>query len=190
MTTIPEYFAGAAVEVVIFGIAGGILYRFWKGASFLPQRKILLPFNKGVVLEGDRVIKVLDSGTHWLKPSQTIVPLDIRSRPFQTTPRELLTADKQGIRIRFDGEYKVFDAALFITESRDGYAALYLALEREIALAVAEWNRAELLHGQVSPSDRVRERVEPRAAQLGISISYLEVSDMIPIAWMQQSSEQ
>jgi len=190
MATVVEYFAGAAVEVVIFGIAGGVLYRVWRTAAFLPQRKTLLPFNKGVLLEGERVVKVLEPGSYWIKPRQTLVPLDTRTRPFQTNIRELLTADKQGIRIRFDGEYKIVDPALFVTESRDSHAALYLAIEREIALAIPEWNRAEILTGQVATADRVRERVEPRAAQLGACISHLQVSDLIPIAWGLRSSQE
>jgi hypothetical protein len=52
MATVLEIFAGAAVEVVIFGVAGAVLYRVWRGASFLPQRKKLLPFNKGSDLGG------------------------------------------------------------------------------------------------------------------------------------------
>jgi regulator of protease activity HflC (stomatin/prohibitin superfamily) len=190
MTTLIEYFAGAAVEVVIFGVAGGILYRVWRGASFLPQRKTLLPFNKGVVLEGERVIKVLDPGSHWVKPRQSLVPVDVRARPFQTSPRELLTADNQGIRIRFSGEYRVIDPALFVLASTDGHGAFYLALEREIALTIAESKRAEILEATISPADRIKERIEPRTSQLGIAVSHLEVSDLIPIAWEQHSSAQ
>ena len=189
MATVLEFLAGTAVEAVIFGVAGGVLYRVWRGAAFLPQRKTLLPFNKGVVLEGERVVKVLDPGSHWIKPGQTIVSVDVRPRPFQMPPRELLTSDRQGLRIRLHGEYKVNNPELFVRESSDGHAALYLSLDREIALAVAESERMEILEIRVSPADRVRERIEPRAAQLGIIITHLEVSELLPIAWMQTASE-
>jgi regulator of protease activity HflC (stomatin/prohibitin superfamily) len=190
MSTVPEIVAGTAVEVVIFGVAGGILYRVWRGASFLPQRRTLLPFNRGVVMDGERVVKVLDPGSYWIKPRQTIVPVDVRPRPFQTTPRELLTADKQGLRIRFSGDYRVVDPALFVSGTSDGHAAMYLSLEREIGRAVAELDRAEILDSQISLADRTRERIEPRAAELGIVINHLEIADLIPIAWVQRACEQ
>jgi regulator of protease activity HflC (stomatin/prohibitin superfamily) len=187
MASLTEILAGTAVEVVIFGVAGGVLYRVWRGASFLPQRRTLLPFNKGVVLEGERVVKVLDSGTYWVKPKQTIVPVDVRPRPFQMPSRQLLTADGQGLQIRLEGEYKVVDPRLFVLESSDGHAAFYLSLDRETARAIGELERAEILTSRVSPADRIRERIEPRAAQLGVAITHLDVSDLIPIAWLQSA---
>ena len=150
----------------------------------------MMPFNKGVVLEGERVIRVLGSGRHWIKPRQTIIAVDIRQRPFRIDDRELLTEDRQGIRIRLNGEYQVHDPAVFIQASSDGHAAFYLSIEREIPLAVAEVNRADLLERPALLADRIRERIEPRAAQLGITLNYLGVSNLIPIAWAQQSWEQ
>jgi regulator of protease activity HflC (stomatin/prohibitin superfamily) len=189
MSSIAEIVAGTAVEVVIFGVAGGVLYRVWKQASFLPQRKTLLPFNRGVLLEGEHVVKVLEPGSYWIKPKQTFVPVDVRPRPFQMSPRELVTSDGRGLRIRFNGAYQIVEPALFLQESSDGFAALYLSLEREIAHTVAELDQADILAGRVSPTDRVKERIEPRATQLGIAVSHLEVSDLLPIAWAQQSFE-
>jgi regulator of protease activity HflC (stomatin/prohibitin superfamily) len=185
LSSIPEILAATAVEVVLFGVAGGILYRVWRGAHFLPQRKTLMPFNKGVILEGEEVVKVLDPGSYWISPRQTIVPVDVRPRPFQMPLRDLLTSDRQGVRIRLHGEYKVSHAELFIRESSDGHAAFYLSLDREVALAVAECDRAELLQHPGSAADRIRERIEPRAAQLGIVLTHLDISDLLPIVWMQ-----
>jgi regulator of protease activity HflC (stomatin/prohibitin superfamily) len=187
MVTVAEILAGTAVEVVIFGVAGAVIYRVWRSASFLPQRMKLMPFSKGVILEGDRLVKIVDSGSYWIMPRQTMVAVDIRPRPVQMAARELLTSDNQGIRIRFNGEYRVTDPASFVSESSDGHAAFYLSLEREIGSAVAELERAEMLGARVFSADRVRERMEPRAAQLGIAIIHLEASDLVPIAWAQQS---
>lgn len=189
MSAVLEDVAGVALEAVVFGIAAGVLYKFWKQMSFLPQRKLLLPFNRGVLLDGERVVKVVEPGRYWVKPRQTLVAVDIRSRPFQMEARELLTADGQGIRVRFNGSYKVIDPALFLSESNDGKAALYLSLEREIGHAIGELNRDDLVYGNVSPVDRVKERIEPRAAQLGMTVTHLEVSDLLPISWVHQPFE-
>lgn len=189
MSSIPEMIAGAAVEVLMVGVAGGILYRVWRGAHFLPQRKTLLPFNKGVVLEGERVVKVLSPGSYWLSPRWTLVPVDVRPRPFQMLPRNLLTLDGHGVCIRLQGEYKVGEAELFIRESSDGHAAFYLSLDREIAPAIAESARGDLLQHPSVTTDRIRERIEPRAAQLGINLTHLEFSELLPIQWLQTPSE-
>jgi regulator of protease activity HflC (stomatin/prohibitin superfamily) len=189
MSTLIENLAGAAVEVVIFGVAGGILYRVWRDASFLPQRKTLLPFNRGVVLEGERVVRVVEPGSYWISPKQSMVPVDVRARPLQTEQRELFTADKQRISLSFSGEYKVVEPSRFVVESTNGHGAFHLALETEISRAVAELSREELLQGTASPAERVRERIEPRAAELGIAISHLEVSDMIPFGWEPHPSD-
>jgi regulator of protease activity HflC (stomatin/prohibitin superfamily) len=190
MATITEILAGTAVEVVLFGVAGGVLYRIWRGAHFLPQRKTLLPFNKGVVLEGERVVKILHPGSYWITPRQTVIPVDVRARPFQMAPRELLSSDGQGVRIRVQGEYKVTAPDSFVRETSDGHAAFYLSLDREIAVAVSELARVVILENRFSCADRIRERIEPRAAELGINVTQLEVSDLIPIAWTQTASNE
>lgn len=186
MKTAFEIFCAIVVELLTLGVVGVLLYRVVRGVPFFPQRRTLLPFNKGVLFHGERLVKVLDPGTYWIRPRRTIVPIDVRPRPFQTPPRELLTGDRQGLRVRLNGEYRVVDPVSFIRGSNDGHTAFYLSLEREIALSIAELDRSDILDGRVSVADRIRERIEPRAAQLGIELLHMEVSDLLPIAWLQQ----
>jgi hypothetical protein len=189
VTTFIEYLAGAAVEVVIIGVAGGILYRVWRGASFLPQRRTLVSFNRGVILEGERVVRVIDSGSCWITSKQSLVPVDIRARPFQTERRGLATGDKRTIVTYLHGEYKVIDPAIFILASTDGHAAFRMAMEREVGRAAAELTRDEILESTSVLAERVKERIEPRVAELGIGITHLEVADLLPAAWGQYDSE-
>jgi len=66
MSSAVEIAAGAAVEIVLIGIAGGILYRVW--GKFLPTPKRLLvpPFHSGVILLGGKAERLVGPGAYWI----------------------------------------------------------------------------------------------------------------------------
>jgi hypothetical protein len=60
--SIPEIVAGVAVEVVMFAIFAGVIYRFFSGRFVIPKREIVLPNQRGVIVEGERIVRVAEPG--------------------------------------------------------------------------------------------------------------------------------
>ena len=181
--------AGFGVEIVICALAGFALRRLVGKVSFLPQRLHLVPFNRGVVLFGDTVERVVEPGYRWIKPGRTLVPIDIRKKPFQVPIRELVTGDNGAVRISFGGEYRVIDPAQYVTESAAPFGALFVALERVIPSAIVEFDTDTVVTTPTLLAERVKELIEPRAMQLGMHITLLEVSNVVALGWVLKPTE-
>ncbi|WP_231966672.1 SPFH domain-containing protein [Terriglobus roseus] len=184
-----DVLAGVAVELALIVLAGTVLQRILGKLSFVPSRIKLLPFNRGVLLKGDSVVKVVEPGYHWVRPSQSLVPVDMRTKPFQVSARELLTADDGVIRAAFGGEYRVSDPQLYITQSSDAFGALYVALEKVIPSASVEFETDTILNTPSLFAERIVELIEPRAAQYGLRVTSLEVSNSISLGWVMKHVE-
>ncbi len=83
LDSIPEIVAGVAVEVVVFGIAVGVIYRFFSGRFLIPKREIILPNQRGVVVQGENILRVAEPGSCWIRPKQRIVLCDMRPDLFK-----------------------------------------------------------------------------------------------------------
>jgi len=184
-----DVLAGVAVELALIVLAGMVLQRIVGRLSFVPSRIKLLPFNRGVVLKGNSVVKVVEPGNHWVGPGQTLVPVDMRSKPFQVSARELLAADDGVVRVSFGGEYSVHDAAQYVTQSSDAFGSLYVALEKIIPTAAIEFETEAILNTPTLFADRIVELAEPRAAQYGLRVVSLEVSNAISLGWVMKHVE-
>jgi regulator of protease activity HflC (stomatin/prohibitin superfamily) len=180
---------GFGVEIIVCALAGFALQRLLGKASFMPQRLRLMPFNRGVVLYGDTVERVVEPGYRWLKAGRTLAPVDIRKKPFQVPTRELVTGDNGAVRISFGGEYQVSDPAAYITQSSEPFGALFVALERVIPSALTEFDTETVTTTPTLVTERIRELIEPRAAQLGMQITELEVSNVVALGWVLKPTE-
>ncbi len=164
MSSPAEIAAGVTVELFLAALAIGLLYRVWGKIFAVPRRQSVLAFQQGVVLREGQVEKVLTPGTYWITPKRTLVICDMRPKPFQIPAQEMLTADGMGVRMSLGGEYRISDGALFLAESSDAFAALYL--------------------GQAPLTSRIKELLIPRATQLGVEMTKLEIWEAVPIGWL------
>jgi regulator of protease activity HflC (stomatin/prohibitin superfamily) len=186
MSSPAEIAAGAAVEVVLIGVAAGVLYRVWGKFLPTPKRHTVPPFYTAVLMRGRTVERVLEPGAYWISSKRTLVLCDMRSKPFQVPAQELVTADGMGVRISLGGEYRVANPQAFITESSDAFSALYLELRHSLHVAVAELKSEAILRGEANLADRLRELVVPRATQLGTELTQIQVWEAVPIGWVRQ----
>lgn len=184
-----DVLAGIAIELALIALAGMLLRNMAAKLSFVPSRVKLLPFNRGVILKGDEVVKVVEPGYHWVKPSQSLVPVDTRSKPFQISSRELLTADDGVVRASFGGEYRVSDPQRYVAESSDAFGSMYVALEKVIPSAALEFSTEEILNTPTPFAERIVELIEPGAARYGLRVTSLEVSHSISLGWVMKHVE-
>ncbi len=182
-----EIAAGVAIEVLIFALAGGILFRLWGRFLPLPNRATVPAFHLGVVLRSGKVEHVRSSGSYWLTPGRSIILCDFRPRPFQVASQELLTADGMGIRVSLGGEYRIVDPGSFVTQNTDSFGAFYLEVRQSLRSAVGELNGHVALLNDGPITARMKELLVPRAAHLGLEMTQLEVWEAVPIGWVRQA---
>jgi regulator of protease activity HflC (stomatin/prohibitin superfamily) len=139
---------------------------------------------QGVLLREGKVEKVLGPGTYWITPKRTLLLCDIRPTPFQIGSQELLTADGMGVRVSLGGEYRVINATSFVSESSDAFASFYIELRQALRVAVGELNSENFLGEHALIAIRTKELLVPRAAQLGIEMTQLEVWEAVPVGWL------
>ncbi len=188
MSTPLEIAAGVTVELVVAAVAIGVLYRVWGGLFAVPKKVKVLSFQRGVVLKGEEVEKVVGPGSYWITPKRTLVLCDMRPKPFQLAGLELLSADGMGMRISFGVEYQITDAAAFVTQSSDAYAAFYIDLRQAIHVAVREQSSKSLMKDAEPLTSRIREKVLARSSHLGVGLSKLDVWETMTLGIQRDSS--
>lgn len=109
-----------------------------------------------------------------------------RPVPFQVHAQELLTGDGLSVRISLGGEYRVADPTLFVTESSDAFGSYLLELKQALRVATAELTGGSFLSAHALLTSRVKELVAPRAAQLGIELTQLDLHEAVPVGWLRE----
>ena len=186
MANVAEIAAGVAVELVVAAVALGVLYRMWGWFFPVPKRQTILAFQRGVLINGGQVEKVLSPGIHWITPKHTLLICDMRSKPFQVPGQELLTSDGMAVRVSLGGEYRIVDPALFVKESSDAFGAFYIELKQALHVAVSELKGEAFLAGEAQLVPRIRELLVPRGTNLGINLTLLEVFEAAPVGWLRE----
>ena len=184
MSSPAEIAAGTAVELFLLALAVGLLYRVWGRFLPVPQKQRVLAFQRGVVLLGESVEKVLGPGSYWITPKRTLLICDMRPKPFQVQSQELLTSDGMGIRVSLGGEYRITAPALFTTENSDAFGAFYLELRQALRVSAGEVTGESLLGNSLLLTDRIKELLVPRAAHLGLEMTQLDVWEIVPVGWL------
>jgi regulator of protease activity HflC (stomatin/prohibitin superfamily) len=188
MATPLEIAAGATVELVLAAVAIGVLYRVWGSLFAVPKRFKVLTFQRGVILKGEEVEKVVGPGSYWITPKRTLVLCDMRPKPFQLAGLELVSADGMGMRLSFGVEYQITDAASFLTRSSDTYAAFYIDLRQAIRIAVREQSSRNLMNETETLTARIREMIADRSEHLGVGLFKLDVWEMVMLGMQREPS--
>lgn len=186
MSKFTEIIVGTIVELFLAALALGLLYRVWGSLLPVPRMHNIIAFQRGVVVCEGQVEKVLGPGRHWVTPRRTLMLCDVRPAPFQVSAQELLTADGMAVRMSLGGEYRVVNPALFVTESSDSFGAFFLEVRRALRNAVGELESQNFFAGQALIPARMKELLIPKAAQLGLEMTQLEVGEAVPVGWLRQ----
>lgn len=79
------------------------------------------------------------------------------------------------VRVSLGGEYRILNPIPFVTASTDAFGAFYLKIRQALHAAVREVDSDAFLKGHSLVINRVRELPIPRAVQLGVEMTQLEV---------------
>jgi SPFH domain / Band 7 family len=172
---------GALVEMAFALIMGGVIYRFICVPLGLPKQHKVLPFQRGVLMKGEKVDRILEPGTHWISPKRTFFLCDVRPKAFQLNSQDVRFADGRWVRVSLRGETRIVDAAPYVTSSSDSLSMLYVELRRLLSEAAG----MQLLHHGAGDGSiltaKLRELLGQEAARLGMAVVSLDVWEMIPL---------
>jgi hypothetical protein len=179
LDSIPEIVAGVAVEVLVFGIAASVLFRFLSGRFLVPKREIVLPNQRGLIVQGEEILRVAEPGTCWIRPKQRIILCDMRPRPLQMAGLEVTCGNGGIVRLSLSGRYQIADAATYYTGSANAGDAIFVELRRSIASAARQQSSSAIVAAPEVFAQGIREAAAPAAARLGLEISELDVWDAL-----------
>jgi hypothetical protein len=179
LDSIPEIVAGTAVEVLVFGIAASVLFRFLSGRFLVPRREIVLPNQRGVIVQGERIVRVAEPGTCWIRPKQHIIVCDMRPRPLQMVGLEVICGNAGIVRLSLSGSYRIADAAAFYTGSANAGDAIFVELRRSIATAARQQASSIIVAAPEAFAQRIREAAAPATARFGLEITELDIWDAL-----------
>ena len=172
---------GVTVETVLVAIVLGVIYRLWGGVLGLPKLNKIQPFQRGVLMKGEVVDRILESGTHWISPKRTIFLCDTRPKPFQLNSQDIQAASDTWIRVSMRGATQIVDPARYVMASSDSLATLYTELRRLLTEAAQEQIFRGRAEDSVRLAVRMRELLEREAEGLGLTVASLDVWEVLPL---------
>lgn len=181
MNSPEEIVIGIAVDGSLALIVLGVIYRIWGGTLGFPKPNKIQPFQRGVLMKGEVVHRVLEPGTHWVSPKRTIFLCDTRPKPFQFNSQDVQAAGDAWIRVSMRGATQVVDPARYVTASSDSLATFYTELRRLVTVAAqaqGSYGRAE---DTARLAGRARELLEREAEGLGLTVASLDVWEVRPL---------
>ena len=181
LESVPEIAAGVAVELGIFTMAAFVVFRLFSGRFLVPRREIILPNQRGVVVQGDQIVRVVEPGTCWLRPRQRVVLIDVRPKPLQMAGVEVLGSDHAVVRLSLSAEYKVADPAVYYSNSSNAGDALFVQLRRVINVAARQQPGSRLSSAPDEFSAKILRGMEGPTKRLGLAIIQLDLYEALPL---------
>ncbi|HEY5329992.1 MAG TPA: SPFH domain-containing protein [Acidobacteriaceae bacterium] len=183
-----EIIVGVGVEAVLFAIVLAVIYRFLSGRFLVPKREIVLPNQRGVIVEGERVVRVAEPGTCWVRPKQRIILCDMRDRPMQLAGMEVVGSDNGIVRITLIAEYRIADASVYYTRSTNANDALVLQIRRALIVTARGQASVNIVAAPLVFAARILEVAAPDAAKLGFEIVDVQIVEAIALGWLQHTT--
>lgn len=142
--SVPEIAVSVALELSMATIVGVIIYRALAGRFIIPKRHTVLPNQRGVIVQGESVVRVAGPGTAWLRPKQRIIMCDARPRPLQILGLEVIGADKGIVRLSLNGEFHLADPAVYYVRSTSANDAFFAVVRRALLITARNFTSSAI----------------------------------------------
>ncbi|MEO1535805.1 MAG: slipin family protein [Planctomycetota bacterium] len=109
----------------------------------------------------------------------TWTSVDLREQVADIQGQEIMTADKVTLRMNLVVTHRVTDPAKAVTEVADWAQALYREAQLELRIAVGGRTLEKLLADKDEVGNEIKNRLVPRAAEFGITVSGVGLRDVI-----------
>jgi regulator of protease activity HflC (stomatin/prohibitin superfamily) len=190
MTSGTDMLVGAAVEISVGAILVGVIYRVMGSPLGIFKLTKIQPFQRGVLMKGEAVDRVLEPGSHWIWSRRTVFLFDTRPKPFQLNSQDIQVSADTWVRVSLNGATKILDPARFVTASSDSLSTLYTSLRRLLTEAAkAQPLRWGADDGSMLAA-RIRQLLQHEAETLGLTVTALDVWEIVPLYPKQAHDDQ
>ena len=138
----------------------------------------------GLLYVDGRLVRELAPGAHafWKIGRNLCVELvDLRVKALEVSEQELLTKDKESLRVHLNASYRFHDVQLTVRNVRDPVDFLYKEIQLGLRSAVAKRSLGALLEHKSSLDRDVFTRVHDKLAALGIDLREIGVNELARI---------
>lgn len=152
------------------------------GASALIEMLVVAPGHAGVWFRDGAYQATLPSGTYafWKNVAKlTICDVDLKELVLDISGQEIMTADKVTLRLNALVAYRISDPLRSVMEVDGAAQALYRAAQLALREAVGAKELDALLVAKDALASELSARIQPRAAELGITVVSAGVKDVI-----------
>lgn len=136
----------------------------------------------GLLYLDGKFVKSLKSGVYSFWANSTSVEIknvDLRQRMLEISGQELLTKDKAALRINFFVQFRVIDALMAVSASKEYEKQLYLLMQLALRDSIGTLTLDELLGRKEALGQEILELGQLKASALGIRIEYAGIRDII-----------
>ncbi len=152
------------------------------GASALLEMLVVAPGHAGVWFLDGAYQATLPAGTYafWKNVAKlTLYDIDLRELVLDISGQEIMTADKVTLRLNALVSYRITDPLRSVMEVDGAAQALYRAAQLALREAVGAKELDALLVAKDALASELSARIQPRAAELGITVVSAGVKDVI-----------
>jgi hypothetical protein len=138
----------------------------------------------GLLFVDGRLVRELEPGVHafWKIGRNVNVELaDLRVKALEVGEQELLTKDKESLRVHLNASYRFRDVQLTVRSVRDPVDFLYKEIQLGLRSAVAKRSLDALLEHKGTIDRDVFARVHDKLAALGIDLTEIGVNELARI---------
>lgn len=138
----------------------------------------------GLLFVDGQLVRELPPGVHafWKIGRNVAVELvDLRVKALEIGEQELITKDKESLRVHLNASYRFCDAQLTVRNVRDPVEFLYKEIQLGLRSAVARRSLDALLEHKGSLDRDVYARVHDKLAALGIDLKEVGVNELARI---------
>jgi regulator of protease activity HflC (stomatin/prohibitin superfamily) len=165
------------IITTILAVTLGVLlvnpFRF-RRAFLVPQGFVGLLYHKG------RFVELLNPGRHirWSRfYGQNLI--DLRKTVLAVAGQEVLTADNVALKLSLSVTYQVTDPAMAVNETQNWHTQFYNAVQLAARAVVNSVAVEALINQRFEIGAQLLTRVQPQAAQVGVTVLAVEVKDVM-----------
>ena len=146
---------------------------------FKLKRLAIFDYQRGVLYRDGVFVRVLEPGGHWTSARKQIVSVDMRRQLMQLPGQEILTTDSISLKVSAVIDYAITDPALSIHATGNLSVLLYSLAQQALRASVSELPFELLLTSRDAIDTRMLALLTPGAAALGVTVSALQVRDIM-----------
>jgi hypothetical protein len=139
-------------------------------------------YEKALLFMDGKFVKTLESGVYnWWKNNISIQvgKVDIRQQQLEINGQEILTRDKAALRINAWAKYQVTDIEKALLQNKEYDKQLYVGFQLALREYIGGMGFDELLEKKEDMTPFVLQKVQEKAAALGVEVSAFGIRDIV-----------